>query len=45
MSEDNDISVNLNKINDNTWEVPRGYKPGMRVPGRLFLSSPLLKLL
>jgi tRNA-splicing ligase RtcB (3'-phosphate/5'-hydroxy nucleic acid ligase) len=45
MSEDNDISVKLNKINDNTWEVPRGYKPGMRVPGRLFLSPPLLEML
>lgn len=45
MSENNSISVQLNKINDNTWEVPQGYRPGMRVPGRLFLSFPLLEML
>ncbi len=45
MSEDSDISLKLNKINNNTWELPCGYKAGMRVPGRLFLSPPLLEIL
>ncbi|MDV2482882.1 RtcB family protein [Methanoculleus sp. Wushi-C6] len=31
----------INRIGDLEWEVPIGYVPGMRVPGRFFLS-PLL---
>src|SRR3989304_5296193 len=37
-----DASSILTKINDNTWEIPMNYKPGMRVPGRIFVSSRLL---
>src|SRR5512136_1411305 len=33
----------LNKVEDNIYEVPLGYRPGMRVPGRLFVSEKLLK--
>ncbi len=29
----------------NEWEVPVGYVPGMRVPGRFFLSEPLAEIL
>ncbi|MGP8321745.1 MAG: intein-containing RctB family protein [Methanosarcinaceae archaeon] len=30
------------KIDDNTWEIPMDYKPGMRVPGRIFVSGTLM---
>ncbi|WP_342306402.1 RtcB family protein [Methanolobus sp. ZRKC5] len=47
MSEENNNSVYdiLTKINDNTWEVPGNFKPGMNVPGRIFVSKTLLDLL
>ncbi|HUW86033.1 MAG TPA: RtcB family protein, partial [Methanoregula sp.] len=31
----------INRIGVNEWEVPVGYTPGMRVPGRFFLSESL----
>jgi len=31
----------VNQIGVNEWEVPVGYVPGMRVPGRFFLSESL----
>jgi tRNA-splicing ligase RtcB len=31
----------VNRIGMNEWEVPVGYVPGMRVPGRFFLSESL----
>jgi tRNA-splicing ligase RtcB len=34
----------LNKVDDNIYEVPIGYRPGMRVPGRIFVSPQLLKM-
>lgn len=47
MSEENKSSVYdiLTKVNDNTWEVPDNFKPGMNVPGRIFVSKTLLDLL
>ncbi len=47
MSEENENSVHyvLTKINDNTWEVPGNFKPGMNVPGRIFVSKSLLDIL
>ena len=33
----------IKKINDLEWEVPVGFTPGMRVPGRFFLSEVLRK--
>jgi tRNA-splicing ligase RtcB len=47
MSHENEKSVNdiLTKVNDNTWEVPGNYKPGMNVPGRIFVSKTLLDIL
>ncbi|MGD0951331.1 MAG: RtcB family protein [Methanotrichaceae archaeon] len=32
----------LNKIEDNIYELPMNYRPGMRVPGRVFVSEALL---
>ncbi len=34
----------LRKISDYEWELPKGSKPCMKVPARLFLSEKLLKL-
>ena len=34
----------LNKVDDNIYEVPIGYRPGMRVPGRVFVSPQLLEM-
>ncbi|WMW24272.1 RtcB family protein [Methanolobus sediminis] len=47
MSDKNTTSILdiLTKVNDNTWEVPGNYKPGMNVPGRIFVSKPLLEIL
>ncbi|WP_406656536.1 RtcB family protein [Methanolobus sp. ZRKC2] len=47
MSQDNETSVFdvLKRISDNEWEVPVGFKPGMNVPGRIFVSESLLHLL
>jgi tRNA-splicing ligase RtcB len=47
MSEENESSVfnMLKRISDNIWEVPMDYKPGMRVPGRIFVSEHLLSIL
>jgi tRNA-splicing ligase RtcB len=35
----------VNRIGMNEWEVPVGYVPGMRVPGRFFLSESLARTL
>ncbi|WP_406659870.1 RtcB family protein [Methanolobus sp. ZRKC3] len=47
MSQENEKSVFdvLTRINDNTWELPEDFKPGMNVPGRIFLSRSLLDAL
>jgi tRNA-splicing ligase RtcB len=36
--------ADINKIDDNTYEVPIGYRPGMRVPGRIFVSAALREM-
>jgi len=33
--------MEISKIDDNIYEVPIGYRPGMRVPGRIFVSAAL----
>ena len=38
-----DIRTMVRKISDNNWEIPEGHIPGMRVPGRLFVSEHLLE--
>ncbi len=35
----------LNKISDNIYEVPMGYKPNMRVAGRIFVSPLLMEMI
>ncbi len=40
-----DIRSLVTKINDYTWDIPVSYKPGMRVPGRMFVSPKLLAIL
>lgn len=35
----------VRRIGTNEWEVPEGYLPGMRVPGRFFLSESLGQML
>ena len=47
MSDENATSIFdiLTKVNDNTWEVSGNYKPGMNVPGRIFVSKSLLDIL
>lgn len=35
----------LNKISDNIYDVPVGYKPNMRVPGRIFVSPSLMEMI
>ncbi|MCQ8902954.1 MAG: RtcB family protein [Methanothrix sp.] len=34
----------LDKIEENIYELPIGYKEGMRVPGRIFISESLLEM-
>ena len=36
--------ADINKIDDSIYEVPIGYRPGMRVPGRIFVSSALREM-
>src|SRR5512137_1715657 len=36
--------MTLNKIDDNIYEVPQSHRPGMRVPGRIFVSETLLPM-
>jgi tRNA-splicing ligase RtcB len=36
--------ADINKIDDCIYEVPVGYRPGMRVPGRIFVSSALREM-
>ncbi len=45
MPERKDAASILTKVNDFTWDIPLSYKQGMRVPGRLFVSSKLLQSL
>lgn len=33
----------LRKIDDYRWEIPTSYKPGMRVPGRIYADEPMLR--
>lgn len=35
----------INRVGDLEWEIPIGYVPGMRVPGRFFLSEALAETL
>ncbi|ADI74893.1 protein of unknown function UPF0027 [Methanohalobium evestigatum Z-7303] len=41
--KDNKVYQILEKIDDNTWDVPVTYKSTMNVPGRIFVSIELMK--
>ena len=34
----------FNKVDENIYELPIGYRPGMRVPGRIFISQSLMEM-
>ncbi len=36
-------SIPIRKIDDYIWEIPRGYKPNMKVPGRIYADKTLLQ--
>ncbi len=35
----------LKKIDDYRWEIPADYKPGMRVPARIYADEHMLKMI
>jgi tRNA-splicing ligase RtcB len=35
----------LNKIDDYRWEIPKSYKPGMRVPGLVYADEAMLDII
>ena len=35
--------IPLKRISQYTWEIPKGYKPGMRVPGMIFADDVLIE--
>lgn len=37
------IKKDLVKINDYLWEIPKGFRPDMRVPARLYVSEKMLE--
>ncbi|WP_373019230.1 RtcB family protein, partial [Muriicola sp.] len=34
--------AHINKLEDYLWEIPKSFKPQMRVPARVLASEPLL---
>jgi tRNA-splicing ligase RtcB len=42
MEHNIDFKGKLQQVDDDTWEMPQECKPGMRVPGKIFLSRTLL---
>ena len=41
MDTEGPVIEGLERIDNDIWQVPVGYKPGMRVPGRIYLSDKL----
>lgn len=39
---ESDVTDELNRVNDNIWDIPTTHAYGMNVPGRLFLSEKLM---
>ena len=35
----------LNKVDDYRWEIPKSYKPGMRVPGLIYADEAMLNVI
>jgi tRNA-splicing ligase RtcB len=38
-----DLMATITRIDDYRWEIPRSYKPGMRVPGLIFSDEHMLR--
>ncbi len=38
-----DLMATITRIDDYRWEIPRTYKPGMRVPGLIFSDEQMLR--
>ncbi len=36
------VPENIKRISENIWEIPKGYKGGMRVPARIYATEKLL---
>ncbi len=43
MSKRSSEQVPLKQVSENIWEIPVEYKPGMRVPGRIYADNELIK--
>jgi len=43
MSESRGTGIKLKKVEDNIWEIPKTFKPGMNVPGRVYADETLLQ--
>ncbi|MEK6693568.1 MAG: RNA-splicing ligase RtcB, partial [Nitrospirota bacterium] len=39
------MAERFRKIDDYRWEIPIGYKPGMRVPGIIYVDEKLLEII
>src|SRR5512142_2746730 len=35
--------MNFTKIHDYLWEIPKSFRPGMRVPARVYATEPMLQ--
>lgn len=38
-----EIPKEITRITDTVWEIPKNYKPGMRVPARIYATEKLMK--
>jgi tRNA-splicing ligase RtcB len=36
-------SIPLNRIDENIWEIPKSFRPGMNVPGRIYANESLIQ--
>ena len=43
MSETRGTNIPLKKVEDNIWEIPKTFRPGMNVPGRIYADESLLQ--
>jgi len=43
MTETRGTNIPLKKVEDNIWEIPQTFRPGMNVPGRVYADESLLQ--
>ncbi len=36
-------SIPLNRVDENIWEIPKSFRPGMNVPGRIYADESLIQ--